>query len=310
MLRRGVRLLGLLSLICMVAGCTADRTGEANRVRDAVASMPGVRSVYMSYVNDFENGPNFWLTLDMSQAGIEEIASVAARIRDTMGDDFDSHRQKFRFDVAPGGAVERRSYGSADPRADLNPERIGADARVVRNLIALSGRATWLRDTNIGSRLTFAESPDPDAVVAGALPLLMNEAVTVKAPASRPVQRNGWELTMPLTDAQWRDITRLRDGMPVQVFSISVVDGKVSGLNIELPVLPSAAADLTKTIDAVGPSREHPLAISWQLDQQQAPSLPRSGEARLCGRSNSPSTNYDPAQLQEYVTQTYELCPA
>lgn len=311
MFRRAVWLLALLSLVCLGVACTPNRADEANRVRDAVVSMPGVTSAKMSYSNDFTNGPNFGLTLEMSEASIQQITAVAARIRDAMGADFDSHRQGLGFEVTQDGFVERNSYGYSGQTADLDPARIGADALLVRDLVPLAGGTTLSRDTNIGPRLTTRYIDNPDAVAPLALPLLAGQDLTMRINSKDTRVHGDWGFRLPLTVERWRELARLRNAMPANVYSTYVEEGAIRKASVGLRTPGTAARDLTDVIDAVNSTQEHKLTIQWRVLGGPPNSKESYGEPTVCGRSGTavtlPSAS-DTTSLSDYLAAAYTLC--
>ncbi|MUM22465.1 hypothetical protein FZI91_12245 [Mycobacterium sp. CBMA271] len=308
--------MGLLVLLCLVGlalACTADRTNEANHVRDAVAAMPGVKSVNMSYVNDFENGPNFRLTLDMPEASIEEIVAVATRVRDTMGDDFDKHRQQIQFDVAAKAIVERQSYGYSGQTADLDPDRVGSDAGLVRKLAPIAGGSTLSRDTNVGSELRTWPVDNPDAVAPQALPILAGEDLTLRIESTDTHVHGAWVLKLPLTAERWQELARTRNAMPATVYSVFVQDGAMREISVGLRAPDTAARDLTAVIDAVAPTADRRLTAQWRVLGGPPTSKEPYGTDTICGRTGRtppPPSASDTQSLHNYLEATYQLCGA
>lgn len=274
--------LAMFASVSMV-GCAADRTAEAVELRPAIQAMPGVTSADVSYVNDFENGANLDIQLDMSQASIEEIRAAAKKINDLKGSRFDDHRQTTKISVDDHAELEYGGYGGA-----LEAKQIAADSVAVRTLDDQVNTDTirWVHFEDFSS-LELQESTSPDSDLRAVVSALPASSTLVSVRSGAPDPHNSWDVALPLTLEQVNNIVGLRDGLPVTVYQVEVRDGHVSGLDVNLGDPAGADERVRAVVTAVAPSRAHPVTVEWRL----AVNAPREiGRFTACSAGAASST--------------------
>ena len=248
-------------LIVFSSGCTADRSAEAERIRDEVQTMPGVSSSSVSYINDFENGANLRIRLDMADASEAQIGAVAQRIDALKGAAFDDHRQSLEISVA--------DFAALDYQARRAPSAVATDARVLRAVRAQADAGTIQWQYFDGqSRLEMWDATTPDSDLRTALrELTVGEAApeVVYVRSASPAHHSSWEVTMPLTVAQMDAIARVRDALPVVVYHVDVGAGRISGLSVNLGASSLAFGNTMAMVGALEPSKAHPVVVEWRL---------------------------------------------
>jgi hypothetical protein len=181
-----------------VIGCAADRSADAVRIRDQLGAMPGVSAVDVGYVNDFENGPNINISLEMPEATEADIGAAAHRIGELTGS-FDDHRRRTEITVAPMTILKF----SADIGAENGDTDVAAEARVLRAIRPrLSASSVQWEHYNGRSRVELWSATTPDEDLHAALDTSLAGATEVYVRSAVPVERRSWEVELPLTAAE------------------------------------------------------------------------------------------------------------
>jgi hypothetical protein len=242
----------------MVVGCAADRSAEAAQIREAVATLPGVASVDVSYINDFENGANLDIVLDMSRASEGELSAAASRIEELKATRFDRHRQSTTISVAKSAAL---TYRGAIELAE-----IAADARVLREVRALSFAPSiqWLRSDS-QSRLEVWDTTSPLQELRVALRALSSRSAVISVRSAEPGRRSSWEVDMPLAPAQMDALAQRVDELPAVVYYAQVRDGRISEVSVNLGAADVAFGNALMVLAALTPTSEHPVVVEWRL---------------------------------------------
>lgn len=250
--------LAMATVIVVATACTANRSEAAEQIRREVQTMPGVAASHVGYINDFENGANLNIDLDMVNATDMEISGVAGRINELTGDRFDDHRRTTTFKVADRAALE---YG-----ADLDPTQVAADARVLRVLRphASAGHIIW-KHTVERSRLEMWNAATPDSDLKAALHALPFSSTVAYVRSSKPAENSSWEVALPLTPSQMDAITQVRDRLPVTVYQLNVHDGRISELSVNLGDPRVAYQNAQSMMAALAPTQAHPITVEWRL---------------------------------------------
>lgn len=279
-------------------GCTADRSAEAAEIRAAVPTLPGVASSNVSYINDFENGANLRIELDMTDATEAQIAAAAQRVNDLKGDAFDSHRQKTTVTVAPRAVV------SYDGR--LDPPTVAANSGLVRAVRAHSdaGSIRWL-EIDGRSRLEVWSSADPDRDAATAL-AADGGPETLYIRSADPARHSSWEVTTPLSVTDFEALVRQRDRLPAALLWVGVDSGRISGLSVNLGAPATAYANLAAVIEELQPSREHPVQIEWRLDGAAPHEVGRITVCAEAADSAVPAAGF--ADLSDRLAAQFSAC--
>ncbi|MCK0174324.1 hypothetical protein [Mycolicibacterium sp. F2034L] len=182
----------------VVVGCAADRSADAARIRAELGTMPGVSVVDVGYVNDFENGPNINISLEMPEATEVDIGAAAHRIGELTGS-FDDHRRRTEITVAPMTVLKY----SADIGEEVAYTDVATEARVLR---AIRPRlsASWVRWEHYDgrSRVELWSAATPDQDLRAALDTSLAGATEVYVRSAVPAERGSWEVELPLTDAE------------------------------------------------------------------------------------------------------------
>lgn len=290
-----------------IVGCTPDRSADADRIRVELQGMPGVAAMNVAYINDFENGANLSIDLDMTRATEPEIGAAAHRVEELVGTQFSDHRQKTTITVADRAGIE---YS-----AGKSPEYIVTVAQLLRGLRARSGAGTieWLQ---VGGppNLEIWDSPEPDADLRAALgglstvvPTPADGVVHVRSGAYR--KRSGWNVALPLTHAQMDVIVGQRDRLPVIVFQVDVLAAAISGLSVDLGAPDEAYGNALAVVAAVAPTRAHPVTVEWRMTGAAPAEVARFTACAPAEFAPPPVSGF--AQLKERLEDQFAgCCPA
>jgi len=295
-----VRPLAVVVMLVVAVACTPDRSGDADKIRAELQGMPGVAASDVVYLNDFENGANLDIDLDMTQATEPEIGSAAQRVEELVGTQFSDHRQKTTITVADRADIE---YSTG-----LSPQYIVTVANLLRGVRARSGARLieWLQ-AGVPPRLEIWDSPDPDVDLRTALdglPAAADGVVYVRSAASR--ERSGWNVTLPLTPAQMEVIADQRDRLPVIVFQVDVRAAVISGLSVDLGAPAEAYRNALALVTAVAPTREHPVTVEWRI-ADAAPAEVAEFTACAPAQAHTPTPS-DFTQLKNRLDSQFAGC--
>ncbi|MEV0292516.1 hypothetical protein [Nocardia sp. NPDC050710] len=254
---------GCLSAVCVIlavallatacAGAPGRKT-EVDRLATAIRAMPGVESYSASYANDITHGSVLDLTVTMPHASEAQISDVATRINDIKQRDFEKYSQTAEFVVGERITVKRA--------AELDPAAIAADARRLRLVgAALPGaRVSWFH-TSAASYVDIRSAPNTADAVAAVRTELATEPLqlTVAETGAEPL----WTVDFPFDAAREQRIRQQLSGLPIQVTAVDIRNGHLWNLAAGVRAPKSAYEDLTATITAVRPTRDHPMYLRW-----------------------------------------------
>lgn len=279
------KLVAFTALVALVVvGCTPpDRTTVAEQIADQIPLLPGVDAVAHDYVNDFENGAQLNLEINVGTASEQQIAAVASRVHELMGDSFAGHRNRITYALAEGSIVDKRPM--------TNAESVSVAARMLRSVRRqiIDGTIEVRLDE---SRMTvdMLRGPaDTDqavrslAVVIDSLDATLPVVAEIRSP--EPALHSSWTVWLPLSPAEVSRVISLRDNLPVVVFQLEVRGATIVDLFVELGDPTQAYDNAAATLAAVRPSREHPVGIQWRL--AGAPSR-ETGRFFACSEPASP----------------------
>jgi hypothetical protein len=245
-------------LCCMTAGCmAANREREADAIRAAVLRLPGVSAGDVSYINDFENGANIDVALEMIHASTDQIADVASAVRDLEGSDFDGHRRTLTITAADGARLIRHG--------DIDPARIAHDIGIVRAVRAeaIGGDVRWIQGDGV-SRFEAWDVDNIDDTTRTAIGLLSPGDV-VDVQSAQPERQNSWEVTLPLSVFQFDTLGAVREHLPTKTYWLSIDQGHISGVSIGLGAV-DPYADAVAVLNVLQPSRTSPVSVEWRIE--------------------------------------------
>lgn len=255
---RWVVVAALVTASLAVVGCSPpNRQLQADKIRAGVEHKPGVRSVDVSYINDFENGANVRITVEMNHAPTDQIIDVAAEIETLKGTDFTDHRQSVSISVADAAELIRG--------AEIEPERMAGDVDTLRRLRAQNrdGYIKWTRDAS-RSRLGVWASRSPDTLVRSAVSLLSpGDELYVRSES--PARQSSWEVALPLTTEQYDGLRQVRDRVPLTVYELTVREARITSVSVDLGTPSDAHQHAIALLTALRPSRATPVDVEWRL---------------------------------------------
>lgn len=288
-----------------MTGCTVDRSGDAERIRATVPTMPGVDSADVDYVNDFENGANLDIRLDMSDATVDQIRATVDRIDDLERSRFKGHRLSTKITVADSAQVEYGGYGPA-----LNATQISTDVSAVRDIRAHATAASiqW-QHFNDYSSLDLWDSTNPDGDLRAAITALPSSSTHLNVRSIAPERQSSWDVALPLTQEQMDDAVGIRGRLPVVVFQVDMRDGLIGEVSVGLGDTASAVSRLSAAVLAMTPSRTHPVTVEWRL-ATAAPGEVSRFTACAPMRADSPAAPREPSfdALTEWVARSSVGC--
>lgn len=303
------KLAAFTALFCLlVVGCTPpDRTAVAERIADQIALLPGVDAVAHDYVNDFENGAQLNLEINADTASEQQIAAVAARVHELMGDRFAGHRNRITYAVAGGSIVDTRSMPNA--------ESVSVAARLLRSLRPqIDGGTIEVRLDESQMTVGMLRGPaDADqavrsmAVVIDSFDAALPVVAEIRSP--EPALYSSWTVHFPLSPAELSRIVSLRDSLPVVVFQLGVGGARVVDLFVELGDPTQAYDNAAAVLAAVSPSREHPVGIRWRI--AGSPSR-ETGRFVACAEPASPPSQAVATfeSMKQWFGEQYADCSA
>lgn len=288
-----------------LTGCATDRNAEADHIRAAVKTMPGVASSDVFYINDFENGANLDIGLDMTHATIDQIRATVDGINDLEGSGFDDHRLTTKMVVADTTEVE---YGGDGKH--LNADQISADVTAVRRMRpdVTSANIQW-KHFNDYSSLELSDSADPDQDLRVGIAALPNSSTRLYVGSVAPLRKSSWDVTPPLTVEQMDDAVGIRDRLPVVFYEVGMREGHVVDLSVNLGDPSKAASHAVAVVSAVTPSPAHPLTVEWRLTGAGNSEVDRF---TACSPVSSPvavaPTNPSFASLKDWAAKVFASC--
>ena len=224
--------------------------------------MTGVSSSDVFYINDFENGANLDITLDMTHATLDQIRAAVTDIDHLRGSRFDHHRVRTTISVADATEVEYGGDGT-----HLNANQVSTDVVGARKMHALrpSTSIQW-KHYNGDPSLELWTSENPDGDLRAAITALPDSPTHLYVRSADPGEQSSWDVTLPLAQKQMDDAVGIRDRLPVVVYQVDMRDGRISELSVGLGDPTAAAAHAVAVVSAVAPTTAHPLTVEWRLD--------------------------------------------
>lgn len=288
-----------------MTGCSADRSAEADRLRPMVQALPGVTSANVNYVNDFENGANLEISLNMTHASIVEIREAVVSIVEAEGSRFDDHRLETAIAVADRSTVEYGGYGK-----HLDAEEVAADATAIRALESRVSAETieWHHFDDHAS-LELWESNDSDADLQALVETVVSPSshVYVRPNARQP--QNAWDVDLPLTLEQVATAAALRDRLAMPVYQVDMRDGHISGLDVNLGDIAVANEKARAVVAAVAPTQSRPLTVTWRLIGDKPRENGRFAACSPTGGLPTAPPARDVASLEGLFAQRFPGCP-
>ncbi|MFD6793346.1 MULTISPECIES: hypothetical protein [Prauserella salsuginis group] len=298
--------MSVLTICAALTGCTGlpDRDQEVERLETELGSMSGVDDVSTIYSNDFTAGARLTLELTVETASEDELANLARRINDLKQDHFEGYTQTTEFLVAPRTTA---SFG-----ATPEPAQVAERAQQLRNVrAAVPGtEINWSR-----TELALRDSPTATTSLAAVRSEFADERIqaTVIARDDSPV----WTVAFPF---RLPDEKRIRDrlsGFHSEVSSVTVEDGALTALTVEVRSPRSAREELDAIIDATQPTPERPLMLDWHAPEPEDAPREFSGAVHVaaCNYPNSageenPRDHYtaEAIELQRQLRAEYDTC--
>ncbi|MTE12384.1 hypothetical protein [Nocardia aurantiaca] len=312
--RIGGAILALIAVgLCACTGAP-DRRGQAARLQTEIATMPGVQSFSANVTNDFEHGANLGLEADMRTATEDQIAAVAARIKQLEGDDFDEYRQHAVFTVADKTEVKRD--------ADFDPNQIADDARRLRQVTSAvptdTEKISWFHSKS-ASIMDFGESRYPQDILAAVRGAIDDQPVQVTIFGRSNSELLIWTVNFPFTADEQTAVVNVLNGLPTSVSAVTIENGHVSRLSIGLMDRTDSEPTVDTVINSIGPSAQHPLFLQWRDYYRPEPnSLRFSGsvDVHACDYGdptvgdNAPEKYYTATAiaLQKSLRERYDSC--
>ena len=144
--------------------------------------MPGVSSSDVFYINDFENGANLDISLDMTHATLDQIRAAVTDIDHLQGSRFDDHRVRTTISVADATEVEYSGDGT-----HLNADQVSADVAGARRMHALrpSTGIQW-KHYNGEPSLESWTSENPDGDLRAAIAVLPDSSTHLYVRSADP----------------------------------------------------------------------------------------------------------------------------
>lgn len=302
--------LAVFTALCpiFVAGCTPpDRSAVAEHIADQVALLSGVDAVSHSYINDFENGAQLNLQISIGATSERQIATVAGRVHELMGDGFAGHRNRITYILVEGSIV--------DTRPMMNTESVSVAAKILRTLgPQFNGETVEVRLDESQMTVGMLRSPaDTDdavrtvAVVVNSLDAAPPVVAEIRSP--QPALHNSWSVQLPLSPAELDRIVSLRDSLPVVVLQLGVRGDRIVDLSVDLGDPTHAYDNAAAMLAALSPSGQHPVGIQWRM--AGAPSR-ETGRFVACAEPGSPPSpavaTYE--TMRQWFDGQYARCSA
>ncbi|TLF78449.1 hypothetical protein [Nocardia cyriacigeorgica] len=264
-----------------------------------ISAMPGVELFSASYSNNITHGAVLDLSVRMLAATEGQVAAVARRINEIKGDYFDGYDQSADFTVGKGIKLTRGER--------LDPEQLGADTRLIRQIGgALPGAdISWFRNT--GSSIDIREAPPVAQSLAAVRAALGDEPVKVEVmPAGNEPM---WRVDFPFSAERERQIGDQLTSLPVSVTALTIENGQLSYMSVGVRDAASAYADIAAVIEAVGPTPEHPLFLWWHLPGTSGGSVHVAGCGYAGTAGEKDPENPEALDLQRRVRAAFDGCP-
>ncbi|RDI46653.1 hypothetical protein DFR68_11058 [Nocardia mexicana] len=283
--------------------------------------MPGVTSASVNYSNDITQGVTTSVSVDMRDATIDQIETVAARVEDSHRRHFDEYKRSASFYVG-GGTVEHRT-DKPDRHTFVSPALVAADARAIRQIgsalpAAAESRIDWTR-TDLGAELTLREAAD-DSALGAVRSVLGDQRVPVRVfPAVRT--DIAWKVDFPFAADDEARVRAILSRSPLPVRSVDVTAGRLARMKVDTPNPADAHDRLVSLIELAAPTPAHPMLLEWV---QPRPSntgdeLEFKGSVHVggCSYSTKMSGERDPEKyytaeaitLRQQLRGRYDTCP-
>jgi hypothetical protein len=263
----------LASLAVIVGACTSapDRSADAQRLKAAIAGMPGVSDADVNYENSFERGANLDITVWMPTATHQQVIDVVNRVDTERGDLFDRYDQTVQFQ--PNDVTAK--WFQIQCGAKLDAGSIADEAMALRVLAGRirAGSADWscgpqhrsltIRDnaTSIGAALDAVRATGMDDASVSV------ELQSAQTPPSAQQPFTLFDVQFPYSAADLAHFESLVARLGVVPWLASVGPGQtVSALSVRVHGPATAHQQLTDVITAVGAGRARPLMLVWALD--------------------------------------------
>ncbi|OQS13356.1 hypothetical protein B0T36_19785 [Nocardia donostiensis] len=306
-------IVAVLMTIVGLSGCTftPDRQAEADQLESEIAAMPGVEDISVVYSNELTLGVYLHVDVTMTRATEAQIADVGSRIVAIEHDKFDDYDRSHTFIVGDKLDIE-------DGEAELDSGRIVGDTQRLRAIGAsLPGAEISSFFDQTSPRIEIRDAPPAAESLTAVRNVLGDGPATlqIQTTAPEPV----WHVDFPFSSEQEQSIQRKLAELPVaDVDSVRVVDGRITGLIVEIGDPRTAYRDLVTIIGAIGPTRENPLGLEWGLPGSTNAEREFRGsayiygcpEGRTAGEEN-PERFYTPdaVDLQKRMQNEFETCP-
>ncbi|MCF8601939.1 hypothetical protein L5I01_01400 [Gordonia sp. HY442] len=307
--RRLVALLVVVVVTAALAACgPPDRSKEANELRDALASMPGVDGVDMFYSHDFTAGYTVSLDVDMPAASASQVGDVTSTIGAAKADSLEE------YGVTADVVVAEHTVLSMSTTFD--PEWAATRAGLARDLHPVIGNVTLDTDDDVTS-FGRIEVHDPSAIVrdvvqvAGDIPLV--GSLQVDEGGVRP----GWALGAPTTDAVVVSAQRVVAGLSTVPEYVEIDGVGISLVRVEVPENPAAFDTLVALASELDAAQLSPMTLKWTLTSEHGlrkeSDREWEGSARVGGCGGLPAYHSESltpaaADLQQNVRKALGQC--
>lgn len=295
----------VVAMVFVSVGCTGlpGRPAQVKQLDAEISAMPVVELYSAVYSNDITHGSVLDLSIRMPAATEDQVTAVARRINEIKGDHFEGYDQSAQFVVGKGLTIRRGEQ--------LDPEELGTDTRLIRQVGgALPGsEITWFRD-----RIEIREAPPAAQSLAAVRAVIGNAPTTVEVmPAGDDPM---WRVDFPFSAEREQQFQQLLAGLPVSVNTLTIADGHLSNMSVNVRDMGSAYDDIVAVIEAVRPTPEHPLFLMWNLPKGSGKTS--GGTVHVAGceypgtaGEKDPEKYYSPEalDLQRRVRAAFDGCP-
>lgn len=245
-------------------GCGApDRSEDAKLLEAALVGMPGVASAHVGHENALGRGASLNVDVAIPAATRQQIVDVVDRINAVRGDRFDRYNQAISFYPAASRSVDQRC-GSTLDSAGI------ADQAIALRLLASRITAQSIDASCSRGKLTiqFEQTAVNEvlAVLREAGYDMSGSSVDINAAGSAgPISTLA--IHFPFSDADWTRFQALVGRLPATPWLAGVGPGAaIGGLGVTVRSPATAQEQLSGVIAAVGADKDHPLSLSWGLD--------------------------------------------
>lgn len=328
-IRIGLTTTLLAVLVTLALGCTGapDRRADSERLKAAIAGMPGVTDASVNYENAIGRGASLNITVSMPTATRQQMVDVIDRINTVRGTLFDGYYQTVAFQPA-GSSTQHFEVRCG---AALDAATIADEALALRLLSARirAGSADWFCDpgnrrltisentTAIGEILDAVHAADADTPTTS-LEIMAADSAPAMAPFRIVNIRN------PFSSDDWAGFQNLVTRLAITPWAAGVGPGSaVNHVSFGVRSPATAYQQLTAVIAAVGAGKEHPLLLAWGLDNPPprtagAPTFSGSVIVGACNYGSPPSEGElhpekyltaEALDLQRRLRTEYDTCP-